>query len=135
MVAGEVGRPRLGALEQVGVVAALAQLHHDVQQPRAVRAAVDRLDVLSRRSAPSPHAYPKCDTMLTIHITLDLCAAAPRSQHPAEGGKTLFTEFAAVYPCTGASGNTWAAALVARMKGGWWEAGQRGGRTFWRRAA
>ena len=77
MVAGEVGRPRLGALEQVGVVAALAQLHHDVQQPRAVRAAVDRLDVLSRRSAPSPHAYPKCDTMLTIHIYIgSVCGSA-----------------------------------------------------------
>ncbi len=33
VLAGGVGRPRLGALEQVRVVAALAQLHHDVEQP------------------------------------------------------------------------------------------------------
>jgi len=46
VLAGGVGRPGLGALEQVWVVAALAQLHHDVEQPRAVRAAVHRLDVL-----------------------------------------------------------------------------------------
>ena len=33
-------------LEKVWVVAALAQLHHHVEQPRAVGAAVERLDVL-----------------------------------------------------------------------------------------
>ncbi len=38
VVAGGEGRPRLCALEQVRVVAALAQLHHDVEQPRPVRA-------------------------------------------------------------------------------------------------
>ena len=46
VLAGGEWRPGLGALEQVRVVAALAQLHDDVEQPRAVRAAVHRLDVL-----------------------------------------------------------------------------------------
>ena len=46
MLAGSVGWPRLSPLKQVGVVAALAQLHHDVQQPRPVCTSVDGLNVL-----------------------------------------------------------------------------------------
>ena len=34
VVTSGVGRPRLSTLKQVGVVAALAQLHHNIQQPR-----------------------------------------------------------------------------------------------------
>jgi hypothetical protein len=33
VIASGVRRSRLGTLEEVWVVAALAQLHHDVQQP------------------------------------------------------------------------------------------------------
>mmetsp|Transcript_8914 Transcript_8914/g.21077 ORF Transcript_8914/g.21077 Transcript_8914/m.21077 type:complete len:452 (+) Transcript_8914:1433-2788(+) len=41
------GRPGLLALEEVRVVAALAELHHNVEQPRALAAlAVDRVNVL-----------------------------------------------------------------------------------------
>jgi hypothetical protein len=39
------GRARLSALEQVGVVAALAQLHHHVEQAAAVRTTVERINV------------------------------------------------------------------------------------------
>jgi len=46
VVAGEERRARLGALEQVRVVAALAQLHDHVEQARAVRAPVDGGHVL-----------------------------------------------------------------------------------------
>jgi len=47
------GRPRLRALEEVGVVAALAQLHDDVQEAAAVGAAVEGLDVLlEQRGVP-----------------------------------------------------------------------------------
>ena len=41
-----VGRPWFGPLEEVRVVAALAQLHRDVEQPGAVSSAVHHLDVL-----------------------------------------------------------------------------------------
>lgn len=45
------GRPRLSALEEVGVVAALAQLHHHVQQAAAVGSSVERIDVLLQQSS------------------------------------------------------------------------------------
>mmetsp|Transcript_8046 Transcript_8046/g.19965 ORF Transcript_8046/g.19965 Transcript_8046/m.19965 type:complete len:209 (-) Transcript_8046:1229-1855(-) len=50
VLAGKVGRAGLGALEQVRVVAALAQLHDHVEKARAVTARVDHLDVLLQRA-------------------------------------------------------------------------------------
>mmetsp|Transcript_4036 Transcript_4036/g.14085 ORF Transcript_4036/g.14085 Transcript_4036/m.14085 type:complete len:240 (+) Transcript_4036:1586-2305(+) len=49
VLAGEVRRSGLRALEQVRVVAALAQLHDHVQKPRAVAAAVHDFDVFLQR--------------------------------------------------------------------------------------
>ena len=50
VLAGEEGRAGLGTLEQIRVVAALAQLHHHVQQSAPVAAAVHNLDVLLERA-------------------------------------------------------------------------------------
>mmetsp|Transcript_32858 Transcript_32858/g.77904 ORF Transcript_32858/g.77904 Transcript_32858/m.77904 type:complete len:460 (-) Transcript_32858:740-2119(-) len=46
VIARDERRPRLRPLEQVRVVAALSELHDDVEEARALRPAVDGLDVL-----------------------------------------------------------------------------------------
>jgi len=45
VLAGRVGGSRLGAVEEIGVIAALAQLHEDVEQSHAVRLSCGVYDV------------------------------------------------------------------------------------------
>lgn len=45
MLPSEEWGPRLGPLEEIGVVAAFAQLHDNVQKPRAVSSPIHSLDI------------------------------------------------------------------------------------------
>jgi hypothetical protein len=79
------GRPRLSTLEQVGVVAALAQLHHHVQQAAAVSSSVERINVLLQQSSvpARSHETHRYTHVLVSFLTKQAGCAHVDSRHNA----------------------------------------------------
>lgn len=90
VVASGERRPRLGALEEVGVIAALAKLHHNVEQPAAVRPAIHRLYVLLERTAWSNCMLDSLSIFPKLMQAMCIC----RLPQPARSDAVPEAEFA-----------------------------------------
>mmetsp|Transcript_8845 Transcript_8845/g.30409 ORF Transcript_8845/g.30409 Transcript_8845/m.30409 type:complete len:769 (-) Transcript_8845:151-2457(-) len=82
-------RSRLGALEQVRVIAALPQLHHDVEQPAPLPRTVDGVDVLLHQvlvplQLHLAHTNLQDGLLLGGQALLDLCLHPTQQERPQQ---------------------------------------------------
>ena len=89
MLPSEVGRSWLCPLEQVGVVAALAELHDDVQQPRSVCTPIHGFYVLLKESSivlllHLAHPNLQDGLLLWRQRLLDVALQTPQQEGPQD---------------------------------------------------